>query len=48
MGLAGADLAAIILKALADRSLNIEHCRGQGYDGAVAVHINGLSAHFAA
>ena len=46
-GLAGADLAAVILKALADLSLNIEDCRGQGYDGAGAVvgHINGLSAH---
>ena len=47
-GLAGADLAAVILKALADLSLNIEYCRAQGYDGAVAGHINGLSAHFAA
>ena len=46
-GLTGADLAAVILKALADLSLNIEDCRGQGYDGAGAVsgHINGLSAH---
>ena len=46
-GLAGADLAAVILKALADLSLNIEDCRGQGYDGAGAVagHVNGLSAH---
>ena len=44
-GLAGADLAAVILKALADLSLNIEYCRAQGYDGAVAGHINGLSAH---
>ena len=46
-GLTGADLAAVILKALADLFLNIEDCRGQGYDGAGAVsgHINGLSAH---
>ena len=46
-GLAGADLAAVILKALEGFSLNIEDCRGQGYDGAGAVagYINGLSAY---
>ena len=44
-GLCGADLAKLILNALTDLSLNINDCRGQGYDGAVAGHINGLSAH---
>ena len=46
-GLAGADLAAVILKALEGFSLNIEDWRGQGYDGAGAVagYINGLSAY---
>ena len=46
-GLSGADLASIILNALTKLSLNVENCRGQGYDGAGAVagHINGLSAH---
>ena len=46
-GLCGADLAKLILNALTDLSLNINDCRGQGYDGAGAVagHINGLSAH---
>lgn len=46
-GLTGAGLATLVLEALNDLTLNIQDCRGQGYDGAGAVagHINGLSAH---
>ncbi|XP_057307639.1 52 kDa repressor of the inhibitor of the protein kinase-like [Hydractinia symbiolongicarpus] len=47
-GLSGSALASIILKALSDDLvLNVQDCRGQGYDGAGAVagRINGLSAH---
>ena len=46
-GLDGAGLATLVLKAINDLTLNVENCRGQGYDGAGAVagHINGLSAH---
>ena len=46
-GLSGAQLAKLILEALGDLTLSIEDCRGLGYDGAGAVagHINGLSAH---
>ena len=44
-GLAGKDLAAILLEALAAFSLDFNDCRGQGYDGAGAVsgHVRGLS-----
>ena len=45
-GLSGKDLASVILKCLnEDLTLNIQDCRGQGYDGAGAVSgcINGLS-----
>ncbi|XP_057296257.1 52 kDa repressor of the inhibitor of the protein kinase-like [Hydractinia symbiolongicarpus] len=47
-GLSGSALASIIPKALSDDLvLNVQDCRGQGYDGAGAVagRINGLSAH---
>ncbi|XP_057316859.1 52 kDa repressor of the inhibitor of the protein kinase-like [Hydractinia symbiolongicarpus] len=47
-GLSGSALASIMLKALSDDPvLNVQDCRGQGYDGAGAVagRINGLSAH---
>ena len=46
-GLSGAQLAQLILEALDNLTLPIEDCRGQGYDGAGAVagHLNGLSAH---
>ena len=45
-GLSGENLATAILGALQELGLNIDDCRGQGYDGAGAVagHINGLSA----
>jgi hypothetical protein len=46
-GLAGKDLAAVILRCLSEElCLDIQDCRGQGYDGAGAVagHINGLAA----
>ena len=44
-GVSGADLATAVLKTLHDLRLNVQNCRGQGYDGAgsVAGHINGLS-----
>ena len=47
-GLAGKNLASVILKCFnEDLFLDINDCRGQGYDGAGAVsgHINGLVAH---
>lgn len=46
-GLSGAQLAKLITDALNELNIPIEDCRGQGYDGAGAVagHINGLSAH---
>lgn len=46
-GLDGAGLAALVLQTLTNLTLNVQDCRGQGYDGAGAVagHINGLSAH---
>ena len=44
-GLSGAQLAKLILEALDNLTLPVEDCRGQGYDGAVAGHLNGLSAH---
>lgn len=46
-GLTGQALASVLLKCLSEElTLDIQHCRGQGYDGAGAVsgHINGLSA----
>ena len=46
-GLAGQNLASVILKTLSELNLNIQDCRGQGYDGAGAVagRLNGCSAH---
>ena len=46
-GLSGEKLASVILKTLSQLNLNINDCRGQGYDGAGAVagKINGCSAH---
>ncbi|XP_028416224.1 52 kDa repressor of the inhibitor of the protein kinase-like [Dendronephthya gigantea] len=46
-GLKGEQLAKTILDALDKLDVPIADCRGQGYDGAGAVagHINGLSAH---
>ncbi|XP_046851139.1 52 kDa repressor of the inhibitor of the protein kinase-like [Xenia sp. Carnegie-2017] len=46
-GMSGKDLASVILKCLNEElNLNIQDCRGQGYDGAGAVAgcINGLAA----
>ena len=45
-GLSGKSLAASILKKISDLGLNIENCRGQGYDGAgsMAGYKNGCSA----
>ena len=48
LGLTGKDLSTVLLKCITDDlKLNIEDCRGQGYDGAGAVagRINGLSSH---
>lgn len=36
-GVRGLDLSKVVLKTLADLSLEIKDCRGQGYDGASAV-----------
>ena len=44
-GLSDQNLAKLILEALDDFTLPIDNCRGQGYDGAGAGHINGLAAH---
>ena len=45
-GLCGKDLASILLKTISDLKLDINDCRGQGYDGAgsVAGKVKGLSA----
>ena len=44
-GLTGEKLAKVITSIIDNFSLGIKYCRGQGYDGAVAGHINGCSAH---
>jgi len=46
-GLSGKALATAILNKLSELGLDIQDCRGQGYDGAgsVAGHKNGCSAH---
>ena len=36
-GLSGADLSKLLLNKLIEIGLNIQDCRGQGYDGAGAV-----------
>lgn len=45
-GLSGSDLAGSLLERLKKLGLDVQDCRGQGYDGAGAVagHINGLAA----
>ena len=47
LGLTGKALAETILTEIGNLTLDINNCRGQGYDGAASVsgHINGLSAH---
>ena len=44
-GLTGLDLANLISNAITDLGIDIQKCRGQGYDGAGAVsgHTNGIS-----
>ena len=46
LGLTGKALAETILTEIGNLTLDINNCRGQGYDGAASVsgHINGLSA----
>ena len=46
LGLFGKVLAEIVLNGVANLTLDIHNCRGQGYDGASCVsdYINGLSA----
>ena len=44
-GLSGKNLPKLILEALDDLTLPIDNCRGQGYGGAGAGHINGLAGH---
>ena len=43
----GKTLAKTILTETGNLTLDINNCRGQGYDGAASVssHIDGLSAH---
>ena len=45
-GLTGIDLNNEVTEALSSFGLDLQNCRGQGYDGAGAVsgHFNGLSA----
>ena len=45
-GLTGKDLYNEVTEALTNFGLDLQNCRGQGYDGAGAVsgHVNGLSA----
>ena len=45
-GLTGKDLYNEVTEALTSFGLDLQNCRGQGYDGAGAVsgHVNGLSA----
>ena len=47
LGLSGKALAETVLNGITNLTLDIENCRGQGYDGASSVsgYINGLSAH---
>ena len=47
LGLTGIALAETILTEIGNLTLDINNCRGQGYDGAASVsgQINGLSAH---
>lgn len=47
LGLTGLALSQTVLTAISNLTLDIQDCRGQGYDGAAAVsgHKNGLSAH---
>ena len=47
LGLSGKALAETILTEIGNLTLDINNCRGQGYDGAASVsgHIKGLSAH---
>ena len=47
MGLSAKALADTILTEIGNLTLDIDNCRGQGYDAAASVsgHINGLSAH---
>ena len=47
LGFSGKALAETILTEIGNLTLDINNCRGQGYDGAASVsgHINGLSAH---
>ena len=46
-GLSGKVLFETILTEIKNLTLDINNCRGQGYDGAASVsgHINGVSAH---
>ena len=46
LGLSGKALAETVLNGIANLTLDIQNCRGQGYDGASSVsgYINGLSA----
>ena len=45
-GLTGKDLYNEVTEALTSFGLDLQNCRGQGYDGAgpVSGHVNGLSA----
>ena len=47
LGLSGKALAETILTEIGNLTLDINNCRGQGYDGAASVsgHIKGPSAH---
>ena len=47
-GFSGEKRAKVIISTIDNLSLDINHCRDQGYDGAGAFagHINGCSAHF--
>ena len=46
LGLSGKALAETVLNGIADLTLDIQNCRGQGYDGdsSVSSYINGVSA----
>ena len=48
LGLSGKALAETVLNVIANLTLDIQNCRGQGYDGASSVsgYINGLSPKF--
>ena len=47
LSLSGKSLAKNILAEIGNLTLDINNCRGQGYDDAASLsdHINGLSAH---